>query len=129
LNILSFLFLFFIVLLFICAYKAWVISPPCPHPFPYHPLCPLPLPNHTEFLNLGSMNALCKMLCVHFFWWYWGLNSGSVVCCSLLGRYSAHFSHGLQLLCSYFVENVSFHQILSSSDHMPTKSPEPCLYH
>jgi hypothetical protein len=26
-------FLFFIiVLLFICAYKAWVISPPCPHP-------------------------------------------------------------------------------------------------
>jgi hypothetical protein len=28
---------FFIVLLFICAYKAWVISPPCPHPLPYHP--------------------------------------------------------------------------------------------
>jgi hypothetical protein len=38
---------FFIVLLFICAYKAWVISPPCPHPLPYHPLRPLPLPlNH-----------------------------------------------------------------------------------
>jgi hypothetical protein len=34
-------FFFFIVLLFICAYKAWVISPPCPHPLPYHPLCPL----------------------------------------------------------------------------------------
>jgi hypothetical protein len=33
-----------IVLLFICAYKAWVISPPCPHPHPYHPLHPLPLP-------------------------------------------------------------------------------------
>jgi hypothetical protein len=34
-------FLFFIVLLFICAYKAWVISSPCPHPLPYHPLPPL----------------------------------------------------------------------------------------
>jgi hypothetical protein len=30
-------FFFFIVLLFICAYKAWVISPPCPYPLPYHP--------------------------------------------------------------------------------------------
>jgi hypothetical protein len=27
--------------LFICAYKAWVISPPCPHPLPYHPLRPV----------------------------------------------------------------------------------------
>jgi hypothetical protein len=27
-----------------CAYNAWVISPPCPHPLPYHPLRPLPLP-------------------------------------------------------------------------------------
>jgi hypothetical protein len=35
---------FFIVLLFIYAYKAWVISPPCPHLLPYHPLHPLPLP-------------------------------------------------------------------------------------
>jgi hypothetical protein len=35
---------FFIVLLFICANKAWVISAPCPHPLPYHPLHPLPLP-------------------------------------------------------------------------------------
>jgi hypothetical protein len=35
--------LFFFLLLFICAYKAWVISPPCPHPLPYHPLRPLPL--------------------------------------------------------------------------------------
>jgi hypothetical protein len=33
----------FIVLLFICAYKAWVISPFCPHPLPYHPHHPLPL--------------------------------------------------------------------------------------
>jgi hypothetical protein len=35
----------FIVLVFICAYKAWVISHPCPHPISYHPLCPLPLPS------------------------------------------------------------------------------------
>jgi hypothetical protein len=33
-------FFFIIVLLFICAYKAWVISLPCPHPLPYHPLHP-----------------------------------------------------------------------------------------
>jgi hypothetical protein len=40
-----FFFSFFIfLLLFICAYKAWFISPPCPHPLPYHPLRPLPLP-------------------------------------------------------------------------------------
>jgi hypothetical protein len=38
------LFFFFFLLLFICAYKAWFISPPCPHPLPYHPLHPLPLP-------------------------------------------------------------------------------------
>jgi hypothetical protein len=36
-------FFYFIVLLFICAYKAWVISPLCPHPLPHHPLHPLPL--------------------------------------------------------------------------------------
>jgi hypothetical protein len=36
--------IFFFLLLFICAYKAWVISPPWPHPLPYHPLHPLPLP-------------------------------------------------------------------------------------
>jgi hypothetical protein len=36
-------FLIFYFLLFICAYKAWVISPPCPHPLPYRPLHPLPL--------------------------------------------------------------------------------------
>jgi hypothetical protein len=29
---------FFIVLLFICAYNTWVISPRCPHPLPYHPI-------------------------------------------------------------------------------------------
>jgi hypothetical protein len=34
----------FFFFLLICAYKAWVISPPCPHPLPYHPLRPLPLP-------------------------------------------------------------------------------------
>jgi hypothetical protein len=38
-----FFFLIFIVLLFICAYNSWVISPPCPHPLPYHPHHPLPL--------------------------------------------------------------------------------------
>jgi hypothetical protein len=43
-NIQIIFFLIFIVLLFICAYNAWVISPPCPHPLPYHPLHPLPLP-------------------------------------------------------------------------------------
>jgi hypothetical protein len=36
-NLATFCFFFFIVLLFICAYKAWVISPPCPHLLPYHP--------------------------------------------------------------------------------------------
>jgi hypothetical protein len=32
-----------IFFLFICAYNAWVISPPCPHTLPYHPLHSLPL--------------------------------------------------------------------------------------
>jgi hypothetical protein len=40
----NFFFFFIFLLLFICAYKAWFISPPCPHPLPYHPLRPLPLP-------------------------------------------------------------------------------------
>jgi hypothetical protein len=31
-------------LLFICAYNAWVTSPPCPHPLPYHPPCSLSIP-------------------------------------------------------------------------------------
>jgi hypothetical protein len=44
-----FFFLIFFFLLFMCAYKAWVISPPCPHPLPYHPLCPLPLPPKSIF--------------------------------------------------------------------------------
>jgi hypothetical protein len=40
-----FIFLnFFVVLLFICAYNTWVISPTCPHPLPYHHLGPLALP-------------------------------------------------------------------------------------
>jgi hypothetical protein len=38
------LFFFLFLLLFICAYKARFISPPCSHPLPYHPLLPLPLP-------------------------------------------------------------------------------------
>jgi hypothetical protein len=42
-HILEMFWPFFIILLFICVYKAWVISPPCPHPLPYHPLCPLSL--------------------------------------------------------------------------------------
>jgi hypothetical protein len=37
-------FFFIFLLLFICAYKDWFISPHCPHPLPYHPLRPLPLP-------------------------------------------------------------------------------------
>jgi hypothetical protein len=40
----NFYLFIFIVLLFICAYKAWVISLSCPHPVPYHPLHALPLP-------------------------------------------------------------------------------------
>jgi hypothetical protein len=40
-----YLFIFLFLLLFICAYKAWFISLPCPHPLPYHPLHPLPLPS------------------------------------------------------------------------------------
>jgi hypothetical protein len=36
------LFFFIFLLLFICAYKAWFISPPYPHPLPYHPLCQYP---------------------------------------------------------------------------------------
>jgi hypothetical protein len=37
-------FKIFVVLLFLCAYNAWVISPPCRHPLAYQPLRPLPLP-------------------------------------------------------------------------------------
>jgi hypothetical protein len=40
-NLFFWFFLIFIFLLFICEYNAWVISPPCPHPLPYHPLHPL----------------------------------------------------------------------------------------
>jgi hypothetical protein len=40
--VLFYLFIY-IILLFICAYKAWVISPPCPHPLHSAPsLSPLP---------------------------------------------------------------------------------------
>jgi hypothetical protein len=44
---------FFLILLFICAYKTWVISPLCPHPLPYHPLRTLPLP---PTLSIPSRN-------------------------------------------------------------------------
>jgi hypothetical protein len=40
------IFLIFIALLFICIYNDWVISPPCPHTLPYHPLLPLSLSPH-----------------------------------------------------------------------------------
>jgi hypothetical protein len=49
-----FVFFFIFLLLFICAYKAWFISPPCPHPLPYHPLQPLLLP---------SLNTQQKLFC------------------------------------------------------------------
>jgi hypothetical protein len=43
-------FLIFIVLLFICAYNAWVISPPPrPHPLLYHPPHPLPSPPPPQY--------------------------------------------------------------------------------
>jgi hypothetical protein len=45
----KFLSFFFIVLLFLCVYKAWVISPPCPLPLPNHPLHPLLLPPQGKF--------------------------------------------------------------------------------
>jgi hypothetical protein len=51
-------FQIFIVLLFICAYNAWVISPPCPHPFPYHPLRHLPLPPPTALIPGRNYVAL-----------------------------------------------------------------------
>jgi hypothetical protein len=38
------LLFFYFIFLFICAYNVWVISPLFSHPFPYHPLRPLPLP-------------------------------------------------------------------------------------
>jgi hypothetical protein len=44
---------FKIVSLFICAYKAWVISPPCPQPLSYHPLHPFPL---SRTLSIPSRN-------------------------------------------------------------------------
>jgi hypothetical protein len=43
----NFFFFFIFLLLFIHAYKAWFISPPCPHPLPYHPLPPPQYPAET----------------------------------------------------------------------------------
>jgi hypothetical protein len=60
-------FLFF--LLFICAYKACVISPPCPHPLPYHPLRPLPLPKENNFKGMFEFFIITEtlsMLCKHY---------------------------------------------------------------
>jgi hypothetical protein len=48
----------FFFLLFTCAYKAWVISPPCPHPLPYHPLRPLPLPPPPQYPAETIFNKL-----------------------------------------------------------------------
>jgi hypothetical protein len=54
------IYLFIFLLLFICAYKAWVISPPCPHP-----LRPLPLPPWELFFFrlplLANFSAHCLM--------------------------------------------------------------------
>jgi hypothetical protein len=49
-----YLYIFFF-LLFICAYNAWVTSPPCPHPLPYHPLHPL-------LLSPTPLYILCYMI-------------------------------------------------------------------
>jgi hypothetical protein len=43
--LLFFFFPFFFFLLFICAYNAWIISPPLPPPLPYHPPHTLHLPS------------------------------------------------------------------------------------
>jgi hypothetical protein len=65
------LFFFLFVLLFIWAYKAWVISPPCPHPLPYHPLHPLPLPptpsipGRNYFVNGPLLMTVCHMFHGH----------------------------------------------------------------
>jgi hypothetical protein len=59
---------------FVCAYKAWVISTPCPHPLPYHPLCPLPLPTTPSIPGRNYFEEF------FFFWLYWGLNSWPHIC-------------------------------------------------
>jgi hypothetical protein len=54
-----FIYLFSIfLLLFICAYKDWFISPHCPHPLPYHPLRPLPLPPGNTDLNISLIMGI-----------------------------------------------------------------------
>jgi hypothetical protein len=50
------LFCFFIVLLFICAYKAWVISPPVPTPSLTTPSAPPP----------PTLNTQQKLFCPYF---------------------------------------------------------------
>jgi hypothetical protein len=62
-----FFFFFIFLLLFICAYKAWFISPPCPRPLPYHPLRPLPLPLFfiCNFINLSLRDIWKLSMVVH----------------------------------------------------------------
>jgi hypothetical protein len=45
-------FFIFIVLLFICAYKAWVISPPCPRPLPLP--CTPSIPSRNYFALISN---------------------------------------------------------------------------
>jgi hypothetical protein len=45
----------FFILLLICAYKAWVISPPCPHPLRPLPLPPTPsIPSRNYFALISN---------------------------------------------------------------------------
>jgi hypothetical protein len=44
-------YLFIYLLLFVCAYNAWVISPPSPKPLPYHPLHRRPFPPTSSILG------------------------------------------------------------------------------
>jgi hypothetical protein len=54
--------IFFIVLLFISAYKAWVISLICPHPLPYHPLHPVPLPPTPSIPRRNYLALIANLL-------------------------------------------------------------------
>jgi hypothetical protein len=65
-NLYNFLFFIFkkifILLLFICAYNAWVISPPNLHPLPYHPLHTLPLPPTPSLLGRHYFALISKVV-------------------------------------------------------------------
>jgi hypothetical protein len=62
--------LFFFLLLFTCAYKAWVISPPCPHPLIIWSLL--------SFVLFLVMEPGFEVRALH-----------------VAGRYSYHFNHAL----------------------------------